>query len=336
MVMNPPKRKIQAKSLNLNTSLTVKSAIEEFNRYQAANARSAQTAKTYSSSLHVFSLFFEKAFGSLAMPMVSLTKGSLVEEYVMYLRTERGNSDVSVAFHKRHLRVFLYWCMDRSYLPEQQIVVKNPQEEVPEVYSEEEINKLIKKPKTEDFTENRNWVIINLMLATGNRRNTIANYKIGDVDFDDDYLIMNTTKSKKGQRIPISKKLRPVLKEYIATYRSDCKDDEPLFPSYLGEWISPNALSKSLAEYNTKRGVEKTGMHLFRHTFAKDWVRSGGDSLTLQRILGHSSLAMTEKYVRLFGEDISGFVDRYASLGKYKSENTTINTRTKIRKGGRH
>ena len=52
-------------------------------------------------------------------------------------------------------------------------------------------------------------------------------------------------------------------------------------------------MAHDLSRYNRKRGVEKISAHLFCHTFAKNWILQGGDPLRLQKILGHSTLAMS-------------------------------------------
>ena len=64
-----------------------------------------------------------------------------------------------------------------------------------------------------------------------------------------------------------------------------------------------------LYEYNKRRGVETTGIHRYRHTFAKQWILNGGNVVALQKILGHASLDMTRKYVKLFSEDIKDDFD---------------------------
>lgn len=49
--------------------------------------------------------------------------------------------------------------------------------------------------------------------------------------------------------------------------------------------------------------------HTFRHTFARLWVVKGGNTIALSRIMGHTSTAMTAKYVRLWGIDLNQAYD---------------------------
>ena len=65
---------------------------------------------------------------------------------------------------------------------------------------------------------------------------------------------------------------------------------------------------------NISRGVTKTSLHLFRHTFAKNYIIAGGDSVYLQRLLGHSTLSMTNHYVRLYSTDLQKNYDKFNPL----------------------
>lgn len=73
-------------------------------------------------------------------------------------------------------------------------------------------------------------------------------------------------------------------------------------------------------EYNKKRGVERTGIHRFRHTFAKQFILMGGNVVTLQKILGHSSLEITQNYLNLLTTDVSKDIEEFNILRKFKSE----------------
>ena len=73
-------------------------------------------------------------------------------------------------------------------------------------------------------------------------------------------------------------------------------------------------------EYNKRRGVEKTGIHRFRHTFAKKWVLLGGNVVSLQKILGHSSLEITQNYLNLLVSDIQKDVEEFNILREFRLE----------------
>ena len=61
--------------------------------------------------------------------------------------------------------------------------------------------------------------------------------------------------------------------------------------------------------------VKKTGIHLFRHTFARKYLQDcGGNAFTLQRLLGHSTLAMSKRYCNIYDSDISRDFDMFSPL----------------------
>lgn len=86
-----------------------------------------------------------------------------------------------------------------------------------------------------------------------------------------------------------------------------------------------NSLGNAVWNYNHSRGVEKTSMHLFRHTYAKLYIQAGGDSFRLQKLLGHADLTMTRRYVALYADDLRANYDALNPLeqmshGKQRGE----------------
>ena len=75
---------------------------------------------------------------------------------------------------------------------------------------------------------------------------------------------------------------------------------------------------KSVWSYNISRGVSKTSIHLFRHTFAKNYILAGGGMLQLQALLGHSTLDMTKRYVSIYGQELQRDFDRLNPLDNLK------------------
>ena len=149
------------------------------------------------------------------------------------------------------------------------------EKKIKETYTDNEVNILLKKPdiKKCSFSEYRDWVFINYVMATGNRVSTVISIKIEDIDFDNDTIILKKTKNRNQQIIPISDTLKIVLSEYLK-HRKGTNEDY-LFCNSMGKKLSRNSICPAIRQYNRSRGVNKTSIHLFRHTFAKNWILNG-------------------------------------------------------------
>ena len=90
-----------------------------------------------------------------------------------------------------------------------------------------------------------------------------------------------------------------------------------LFCDEYGRMLTENALRLAITHYNHSRGVEKTSIHLFRHTFARKYlVDCGGNAFTLQKLLGHATLKMTKHYCNIYDADIAKSFDRFSPLAQ--------------------
>jgi len=93
-------------------------------------------------------------------------------------------------------------------------------------------------------------------------------------------------------------------------------DENPPIVTGEGRGISSNTVYWSLRTYGKKAGLQsvRCSPHTFRHTFAKNFLLNGGDVFTLQKILGHSSLAVVRMYVDLASEDVQIEHRRYSPV----------------------
>lgn len=231
-----------------------------------------------------------------------------------------GMKSTTLNHYLRSIRAFLYWGMDKQYIPSFKVKLAAEQEVIKMTYSDEDCIKLLVKPRKNDsFVVWRTWAIINWVLATGNRANTICSIKIGDVNFSKRELYINTTKNNKASILPLSTALANVLQEYIKTWLYNFGPGDWLFPSSTtADQLTVNALKHSLRRYNLDHDVELTSIHAFRHTFARNWIRNTGDVFRLQKILGHSTLEMTRRYVNMFSEDLKEGYEAYSPLDRLK------------------
>ena len=277
------------------------------------------------------------AYYGKMFPILTLENDELQKEFGEYLTDVREVSEKTVETYFRDYRAFMYFAMENKIINPFSITVREVEVGVKDVYTDAEIKRLLKKPATDFFEENRNWVLINYLLDTGNRANTIINLKVKDIDFDDSFININKQKSGKTARIGLTRKLRKVLGEYISDYRSD-ENGEPLMDAYLfcnryGEQFTRMGISHAVANYNKSRGVHKTSIHLFRHTYAKLWITSGGDLISLQKTLGHNTLKMVQHYSNLYATDVKDKMEKHSALNQQRvNSGATVKKRQAITK----
>ena len=297
--------------IKMKNSVTVAETFHDFLMAKKAAGVREKTLLTYGQH---FSAVSKRL--SLDTPMNALNKADL-EAMIASMR-DAGLAANSIKSYTRTLKSFLSWCNEAG-ITRLNIQLYKAEETIKETYSDEELKKLLKKPNMKKctFAEYRNWVIINLLLNNGCRAATIRNIQIKDVDIENKVIYLRHTKNKRAQVIPLCEALCGILREYMRVHGGD--GDEYLFPNENGVQLTENGLRCTISKYNRRHGVEKTSIHLFRHTFAKKYlVDCGGNAFTLQRLLGHSTLDMTKHYCAIFDADITKNYDSFSPLTQIK------------------
>ena len=233
------------------------------------------------------------------------------DEFI-YKELQEGKKVTSLNTRIRGYRVFFKFCAKREYMPAIEAKLMKQDEEIKEPYTEAELLRLLNKPKTNHWVEWRSWAAINYLVATGNRASTVINLKISDIDFENMTVHLRQVKNRRQQLVPLSPALKEVLNVYLQTW--DWTEDDYLFPSSEGGPLNIRSLQGSISRYNIARGVTKTSIHLFRHTFAKNFILAGGGMVQLQALLGHSTMDMTRHYVNIYGLDLQRDFERLNPL----------------------
>ena len=229
---------------------------------------------------------------------------------------DKGRRTTTLNTRLRGLRVFFKFCAEREYMEELSIKLLKDDAELKEPYTDAELLKLLARPKSNRWAEYRSWAMINYLVATGNRARTIVNIKISDVNFDENTIHLRAMKNRHQQIIPLSPALKEVLEEYLSAWKWSF--DDYLFPSSSGGQLATTSFQQAIRKYNAERGVSKTSIHLFRHTFAKNFILAGGGLVQLQMLMGHSTLDMTRHYVNLYGADLGKDFERLNPLDNIK------------------
>lgn len=296
-------------------NITLEEAFEKFVKMKTINNLAKETIEYYRYCFKFFKEYCNKEKIFLCIEITEETFYNALE----YLKETHSISSVTVNTHIRGLRAILYFFMERGYISSFKIKLIKSEKPIKEVYTDNEIEKLIEKPNIKkcSFLEFRNWAIVCYLLGTGNRLKTLRNLKVGDIDIDNMDIKLKTVKNKKPYIIPMSNSLKSVLIEYLAHRGGD--EDDYLFCTQYGTQMASEGVKTAITKYNRGRGVEKRSIHLFRHTFAKNWIMSGGDILRLQKILGHSTLDMVKEYVAIFGADLKNNFDKFNPLDRHSN-----------------
>lgn len=285
---------------------TIAETFEEFVLDKTASGTSSKTLETYKS--HMRSL---RKWLDMETPTAELTDKQL--KLMVANMRESTLSPSSISSYIRTLKSFLSWCNEND---KTQVNIKlyHAPETVKETYTDKELKALLKKPNTKTcgFTEYRNWVIINLLLNSGCRAATVRAFLVKDVNLDNQTITYRHTKNGKIQIVPLCSTFIPILREYMRIRKG--ASNEVLFPNDFGKPMTENALRLAICKYNKARGVDKTSIHLFRHTFAQRYLQNGGNSLHLQKILGHSTLAMTKHYCNIYDAELVKAFDTVSPL----------------------
>jgi len=303
--------------IKIKNTETTAEAFEKFLLSKRAQGIADKTAATYSQHFHAIGKHLN------VNKDLSVLNNTDLDCMINSMR-ESKLSPNSIKSYTVTLKAFLTWCNVEG-LTSLNIKRYKGEETIKETYTDDELYILLKKPNMRkcSFAEYRSWVIENFLVNSGSRAATIRNIQIRDLDLNNGLVYARHTKNRKALVIPLCTELVSILKEYLSTRGGDLEDY--LFCNECGQQLTENALRCSIADYNKRRGVLKTSIHLFRHTFARKYlVDCGGDAFTLQRLLGHSTLDMTKHYCAIFDADITRNFDNFSPLAQMKNSNARI------------
>jgi integrase/recombinase XerD len=138
------------------------------------------------------------------------------------------------------------------------------------------------------------------MVDTGARAKEVQTLKRGSIDWDS-LLVTLKGKGGKERRVPISLECRKVLFRWLQTHQFDY-----VFATRTGAQLRYDNMRRDFLWLLNKAGVQKNegSFHAFRRFFGKSYLRKGGNLIYLQKLFGHASLQMTQRYVEADEEDL--------------------------------
>jgi integrase/recombinase XerC len=188
---------------------------------------------------------------------------------------------------------------------------------LPEILTEREMLEFLDRLPEDTFLHLRNKAIFEFLYATGLRISELTGLKLVDINFDEE-LVKVLGKGKKERIVPFHDQAREILLKYLDEAKRQFKINiEYIFLNARGKQISTAAVEKLLQR--NYRELMKSNKHvyphLFRHSFATHLLQRGANLRIIQELLGHSSLATTEKYTNLNYGDLLNVYKQFHPRG---------------------
>lgn len=150
----------------------------------------------------------------------------------------------------------------------------------------------------------RDRAIIALLLDTGMRASELCHATVGDLDLKNNRLrVMG--KGSKERVLMIDTRTAKAVWRYLTEYRAGAPDSAPLFTNHGtdDEPLTRRNLITLLHRIGSAAGVRGCHPHKFRHTFAINFLKNGGNLYALQATLGHTTLDMCKRYLAISQAD---------------------------------
>ena len=152
-------------------------------------------------------------------------------------------------------------------------------------------------------TAHRDRAILLVLVDTGIRASELCELRIYQADLRNERLTV-MGKGRKERVLPICARTGQALWRYLATREDAERKAGMLFVTASGRAMDRNQLRRLLMRIGRRAGVAGVTVHRFRHTFAIEFLRNGGNAFALQRLLGHSSLEMVRRYLAIAEADV--------------------------------
>ena len=229
-------------------------------------------------------------------------------------------SIATVNNYTRNLRVYFNYMYDNRLIktnPMRKIKPTRTPSKAKGYLNDTDFNNLLKCFDLSKFHEYRDYVITQLVFDTGMRIGECLLIKDQtDINFNERtiFLPAENTKGKKDRYVFFSAQMGAELKRWLQ-YRDRYKESEFLFCTISGKELQERSFESNFTNYGERIGNKDISPHLIRNNFAKRFIMNGGDIYTLSKILGHSSVQVTEQcYLDLKTEDLRKKYQKHSPL----------------------
>ena len=266
-------------------------AIEGFTKYMHLIDRTQETIRGYVSELKGFNNFLTVKH-NCPVYLEDIVLQDL-EDYLLHEK-ERGAASASRSRSLYILRSFYNYCCRKDLCVKNIASLLEPvkiKQKEREFITEDELGELVAAIEQPVIK-----TVVQAMFYTGGRISEMINLTLGDVDLENKILHIIDGKGGKDRDVPINDKLHQILTHYLGHIR-DAHSNRffaltrtgKVSASYINHWIHT-----AVEELGWDKDISA---HVLRHSFGSNLLEKGASVVSIQKLLGHSSLRVTSRYL---------------------------------------
>jgi|WetSurMetagenome_2_1015567.scaffolds.fasta_scaffold204183_2 integrase/recombinase XerC len=267
--------------------------------------------KTYGTSLGLWVDFIE---GELASSLPDSKINTIILRKFLAFRRSQGVSVRTLAGFISALAGFQKYLMQKKagegYIC--RLSKLRYSEKIPDFLSQKETEEIFDFVRKDNFFGWRDYLMVSLFYLSGIRRAELASLKLGDIDMKKRAAEV-LGKGNKHRVVPFGATLAIDLKYYLEIREQfiagKSQNRGYLFLNNRGEPLTVRSIDRIVRKYCARLGKRVTP-HMLRHSFATHMLENGADILAIKEILGHSSLATTQKYTHITTERMKAVYEK--------------------------
>ena len=248
--------------------------------------------------------------------------------YLMYLKEDRHEKNSSICRNLSALRTFYNYLLNKGITNNNPFIyIEGPKKEkrLPRYFEYNELEELFKVPDTKTPYGKRDMLILEMLYATGVRVGELVNIKVKDIN-KDERVIHILGKGNKERIVHFGEYARDSLDDYLenAYNKLNTNNIEYLFINNKKTKLTERGVRDILTRIIKKTSLKKNiSPHMLRHTFATHLLNEGCDILSVQKLLGHESIAATGIYTHVTTEHLKEVY--YNAFPRAKMKDSDIN-----------
>lgn len=242
------------------------------------------------------------------------TKSEMITSY-LGLCTQLGRSSASIQRYFQAIKAFFRHLRRTKHVTNDPTIDIDAPKSVavpPYVPSLQEMNQILQMPNTCTETGTRDRAILELLYSSGLRASELCDLELESIGAAS--VRIDSGKGSKTRTVPVTRNAMRWIQDYIRLYRGH----EPgyLFVTLVGrKRISRKLLCEIVQQHANKAGYKRVSTHTLRHACATHLLEAGADIRLIQDVLGHRSIATTQRYTQLSSCKIDEMFQKFHPQG---------------------